>query len=186
MPRASSWSVSQRAQTGFPRRRLTPLGFGGSAGLRKSGVAAGSTRSGWHTRREAPAIAGDSGAERQQADHLRCPGEGPVRATELRGGLQQLGERPVLPRRAKPSFPGRGPTPLGLYSVPPTLGEWLSSSAPREPRPRRLALTLWPYHFHHKVQQILIPFRRRQEPLADLDEQQRALFQFASCAQILF
>jgi hypothetical protein len=26
----------------------TPLGFGGSAGLRKSGVAAGSTRSGWH------------------------------------------------------------------------------------------------------------------------------------------
>src|ERR1035437_8151249 len=40
--------VSQRAQTGFPRRRLTPLGFGGSAGLRKSGVAAGSTRSGWH------------------------------------------------------------------------------------------------------------------------------------------
>src|ERR1035438_5765746 len=51
--------VSQRAQTGFPRRRLTPLGFGGSAGLRKSGVAAGSTRSGWHTRREAPAIAGE-------------------------------------------------------------------------------------------------------------------------------
>src|ERR1035438_9019976 len=86
--------VSQRAQTGFPRRRLTPLGFGGSAGLRKSGVAAGSTRSGWHTRREAPAIAGDSGAERQQADHLRCPREGCVRATELRGGLQQLGERP--------------------------------------------------------------------------------------------
>src|ERR1035437_134250 len=51
--------VSQRAQTGFPRRRLSPLGFGGSAGLRKSGVAAGSTRSGWHTRREAPAIAGE-------------------------------------------------------------------------------------------------------------------------------
>src|ERR1035438_1090933 len=76
--------VSQRAQTGFPRRRLTPLGFGGSAGLRKSGVAAGSARSCWHTKRDAPPIAGEEpGAVAVKLDFLE---------EILKGGAEKMRE----------------------------------------------------------------------------------------------
>src|ERR1039458_8916043 len=57
--------------------------------------------------------------ERQQADHLRCPGESPVRATELKPGGQRVPVTatrhclvPVLSRSAKTSFPEARTTSL--------------------------------------------------------------------------